>query len=329
MHLSDFDYALPKELIAQYPLKERDSARLMVLDRSKESIRQGVFRDIVKFLKKGDLFVLNDTKVLRSRLNGRRASGGKAEILLLNRKEGLSFGALIKPARIKIGETLTFGKGQIQAVVSSKNEVTFRVDKPDTVYSVGVMPLPPYIKRDCEELDNHYYQTVYARHEGAVAAPTAGLHFTDELMQKMQSCGIKFAYITLHVGYATFKPVKEEDITRHKMEPECFKIPQSTIEALKEAKKNNSRIFAVGTTSLRALESYASGNREGYTDLFIYPGYKFRTVDCLLTNFHLPRTTLFMLASAFCGREFVKRAYARAVEEKYRFYSYGDAMLII
>jgi S-adenosylmethionine:tRNA ribosyltransferase-isomerase len=339
MYLSDFDYNLPKELIAQYPLRERDSARLMVLDRKKQSIEHRVFRQITGYLKKGDLFVLNDTKVLRSRLKGRRSSGGKAELLLLNRIQGLSFRALIRPARIKIGETITFANGDIRGVISSKNEITFYVQKPEVIYHAGVMPLPPYIKRECEELDNRYYQTVYANEEGAVAAPTAGLHFTRELMREMESLGVKLASITLHIGYATFKPVKEEDISRHKMEPERFKVPQGVIEAVGEAKENKSRIFAVGTTSLRALESYSLGNKEGYTDLFIYPGYKFNLVDCLLTNFHLPRTTLLMLVSAFCaagasvsaagGLEFIKRAYDEAVKKRYRFYSYGDAMLII
>ncbi|MFH0762659.1 MAG: tRNA preQ1(34) S-adenosylmethionine ribosyltransferase-isomerase QueA [Candidatus Omnitrophota bacterium] len=329
MHLSDFDYNLPKELIAQYPLQVRDSARLMVLDRKSQSIEHRAFRDITGYLKKGDLFVLNDTKVLRSRLKGRRVSGGKVEVLLLNHKERLTFRALIKPARIKIGETISFGNDEISGLISAKNEITFHVEKPGSVYELGVMPLPPYIKREPEELDNQYYQTVYANHEGAIAAPTAGLHFTKELIQRMESAGIKFASLTLHVGYATFKPVKEEDITKHNMEPECFKIPQGVITALSQAEENKSRVFAVGTTSLRALESYSLGNKEGYTDLFIYPGYKFRLVSCLLTNFHLPRTTLFILACAFGGAEFIRRAYAEAVKKKYRFYSYGDAMLII
>lgn len=329
MRLSDFDYSLPKELIAQYPLEQRDGARLMVLERQEKSIRQAGFCDIAEFLKAGDLFVLNDTKVLPSRLKGRRASGGRAEVLLLSRKQGLTFRALIKPARIKTGETLAFAEGSLRAAVKGRNEISFSAEALDRVYAAGVMPLPPYIKRAPEELDERYYQTVYAKEEGAVAAPTAGLHFTTALMQSMQSRGIKFSPLTLHVGYGTFKPVKEEKISRHKMEPESFKIPQATIAAVREAKERGSRIFAVGTTSLRALESYSLGKGEGSTELFIYPGYKFRIVDCLLTNFHLPRTTLFMLVCAFAGTDFIKRAYAEAVAEKYRFYSYGDAMLII
>ena len=329
MKLSDFDYALPKELIAQHPLKERDAVRMLVLDRANHSIRHRTFKDITSCLHKGDLLILNDTKVLPARIIGRRVTGGKAEILLLNHKGGLVFGALLKPARLKENERIYFNGNDVHCIISAKNEVTFKAPDIDSVYRLGVMPLPPYIKREPQESDNIYYQTVYAKEKGAVAAPTAGLHFTCGLLDKLSSSGIDIAYITLHIGYATFRPVKSEDVTRHRMEPEYFKIPHCAIELIKKTKARNGRVIAVGTTSLRALEAYASsGASEGFTDLFIYPGYKFKAADCLLTNFHLPRTTLFMLVCAFAGEESVKKAYEEAVGERYRFYSYGDAMLI-
>ena len=213
--------------------------------------------------------------------------------------------------------------------MSAKNEITFNLKDVANIYKLGVMPLPPYIKREPQDLDNIYYQTVYAKKQGAIASPTAGLHFTEDLLKKIKLSGINIAYITLHVGIGTFQPVKIDNITQHKMEPEYFKISQKTIEAIEKAKKGNSRIIAVGTTSLRALETYAQGIKEGHTDLFIYPGYKFHIVDRLLTNFHLPKTTLFMLVCAFAGEKLVKKAYQEAINNKYRFYSYGDAMLII
>jgi len=329
LKLSDFDYNLPKELIAQYPLKERDSARLLVLGREKLTLEHRVFKDIPDYLREGDLIVLNDTKVLPSRLHGKRNSGGKVEVLLLNRKEGLTFSALIKPGRVKLGEKIIFNGGKSEGIISAKNEITFNLRDAASVYALGLMPLPPYIKRKPEDLDSIYYQTVYASQEGAIASPTAGLHFTEELIAGIKSRGINVAHITLHVGIGTFKPVKVDDITAHKMEPEYFRITDEVAELIKDTRAKNRRIIAVGTTSLRALEAFASGMKEGYTDLFIYPGYKFKLVDCLLTNFHLPRTTLLMLVSAFCGEKLAKKAYQEAVDNKYRFYSYGDAMLII
>jgi S-adenosylmethionine:tRNA ribosyltransferase-isomerase len=324
MKLTDFDYHLPKELIAQYPLAERDAARLLVLDRKKETLEHRVFRDILEYLKPEDLLVLNDTKVLPSRLKGKRRTGGKVELLLLKRKHGLTFSALVKPARVKIQEEIAFDG--IRAKVSAKNEVTFLAKGVAEIYAQGQMPLPPYIKREPEDSDSADYQTVYARRDGAIASPTAGLHFTEDLLQRIKSAGINISYLTLHVGYGTFKPVKIDEITRHKMEAEIFCIPDTTISALE---KRNGRIFAVGTTSCRALEAYAQGKKEGSTDLFIYPGYKFKIVDALITNFHLPRTTLFMLACAFAGQDLMKKAYQEAIEKKYRFYSYGDTMLIL
>jgi S-adenosylmethionine:tRNA ribosyltransferase-isomerase len=329
MKLSDFDYALPKELIAQYPLKERDAARLLVLNRHAGKIEHTVFRNITDYVSGDDLLVLNDTKVLPCRLKGRRLTGGKVEVLLLQRKTNLTFNALIKPSRIRVKEKIIFDGGKISGILNARNEITFLTPGIDAIYSQGLMPLPPYIKRDPEDLDNFYYQTVYAKEEGAIASPTAGLHFTKEIIEKMESQGVNVAYITLHVSYATFKPVKVEDITQHNMEPEYFKIPKETARMIEETRLKKRRIFAVGTTSCRTLETYTSGINEGYTDIFIYPGYRFKMVDCLLTNFHLPRTTLYMLVCAFAGKRLIKKAYQEAIDKKYRFYSYGDAMLII
>ena len=330
MKLSDFDYNLPKELIAQYPLKERDSARLMVLSRERGDINHTIFKDITEYLRKGDLIVLNNTKVLPSRLIGSRLTGGKVEILLLNKKDGMIFNALVKPNRIKLNEKIIFEGKKFYAVVSGKNEVTFYADNEEEIYKHGVMPLPPYIKRQALDEDNIYYQTVYASRNGSIASPTAGLHFTDELISNIKSRGINIAYVTLHVGLGTFKPVKADDISRHRMEPEYFCLPDDTIKFVQDTRLSGGRVVAVGTTSLRVLETYAlKGIKTGETDLFIYPGYKFKIADCILTNFHLPRSTLFMLTCAFAGEDFVKKAYQQAIKEKYRFYSYGDAMLII
>jgi S-adenosylmethionine:tRNA ribosyltransferase-isomerase len=329
MKLSDFDYHLPKELIAQYPLPERDSARLLVVDRACGKIEHKIFKDITGYFKKNDLLVLNDTKVRNCRLKGKRKSGGKVEVFLLKHKGGLVFEAMIKPARIKTGEKIIFPGSAITCALTSRNEVKFEARSEEEVYGLGVIPLPPYIKRDAEGQDAEYYQTVYARENGSVASPTAGLHFTPELLTRIQQDGADIAYVTLHVGHATFKPVSAEDITRHEMGLELFEVNGRAREALKRCQDNSGRIFAAGTTSCRTLETYALGKTEGATDLFIYPGYKFKLVNGLLTNFHLPKTTLFMLVCAFCGENLAKKAYAEAIKEKYRFYSYGDAMLVI
>ena len=329
LKLSDFDYKLPGELIAQYPLKERDACRLLILERRKGKIEHCLFKDIIGRLNKNDLLVLNDTKVLRSRLKGHRLSAGKVEVLLLNRINGSKFNALIKPSRLKLREKILFNGGKIVGEISAKNEITFNTKDLDSIYNLGVMPLPPYIKRDPQDLDNIYYQTVYAQKEGAVASPTAGLHFTNELIKRIELGGTNTAYITLHVGYPTFRPVKAEDITKHRMEPEYFNVPLDSIKLIEKTRKDKGRVVAVGTTSCRVLETLALGKNSGYTDLFIYPGYKFRMTNCLLTNFHLPRTTLFMLVCAFAGAELIKKAYQEAIDKKYRFYSYGDAMLIL
>ncbi len=329
LKLSDFDYYLPKELIAQHPLKERDASRLLVVNRAQKTIEHHAFRQVTNYFSRGDLLVLNDTKVLPSRLKAKRATGGKVEILLLNRVFGLTFKVLVKPARIRINEEIIFDDPNISARMTAQNEVTFTAKDVDAVYSLGRMPIPPYIKREPDDLDAQYYQTVYARKAGAVAAPTAGLHFSKELLRDINSNDVNIAYLTLHVGFATFRPVKTEDITKHQMDFESFEIGSDSLRLIEETRLKGNRIFAVGTTSTRALETYALGSQAGKTNLFIYPGYNFKIVDSLITNFHLPKTTLFMLVCAFAGKELIQRAYEEAVKAKYRFYSYGDAMLII
>ena len=260
---------------------------------------------------------------------GSRITGGKVDILLLERKSGLTFQALIKPGRLRIGEKIIFNGGKVFGIIENRNEVSFEAQTIEQIYNLGVMPLPPYIKRKAQDSDRMNYQTVYAAQDGAVAAPTAGLHFTKALLKDLQSKGIHTVYLTLHVGLGTFKPVTSLEVSKHKMEREYFLLPETTALALEEARSRKSRICAVGTTSCRATEAFAAGKKQGYTDLFIYPGYKFQIVNCLLTNFHLARTTLLMLVSAFAGEALIKKAYQEAIDRKYRFYSYGDAMLIL
>ncbi|MCM8795433.1 MAG: tRNA preQ1(34) S-adenosylmethionine ribosyltransferase-isomerase QueA [Candidatus Omnitrophica bacterium] len=333
MKLSDFDYVLPKELIAQQPLKQRDMARLLVIERAKNRIKHCIFKDISDYLAKDDLLVLNDTKVLPCRLEGRRKTGGKVEILLLRHNSRLKFDALIKPlCRLKLGEKISLKKGKFFVKITGRNEVSFdnQFKSINSIYQLGQIPLPPYIKREPNNLDKNYYQTVYAKKEGAVAAPTAGLHFTKRLLDKIKSKGINISYITLHISYSTFKPIKTEDITQHRMDKEYFSINEKTLRLIKKTHKKNGRIFCVGTSTCRALETFATRRKKGgWTDLFIYPGYKFNLVDGLVTNFHLPRSSLFLLVCAFAGEKLIKRAYQEAIERRYRFYSYGDAMLII
>lgn len=332
MKLSDFDYCLPKELIAQEPLEERDNSRLMVVSRKDGAIHHKAFRDILGYLEPGDVLALNDTKVIPARLSGvKKGTLGRVDVLLSNRLSSKRFQALIQPG-LKIGQEVLFDHGAVSAVLSEKGVLEFnREISLELLDKIGVMPLPPYIKRQPRDSDNLYYQTVYARAPGAIASPTAGRHFTPELMKDVEDKSVDIRYITLHVGTGTFKPVKCEDIEDHPMDSEEFSIPNETLNAVIKAKKEGRRIFSVGTTTTRALETVGKISDEGrqYTDLFIYPGYKFKVVDCLLTNFHLPKTTLFMLACAFAGRELIMRAYQEAVKERYRFYSYGDAMLII
>jgi len=330
MDLASFDYNLPKELIAQYPSERRDSSRLLVLHRKTKEIEHRVFKDIVEYFSKGDLVLLNDTKVVPARLFGKKETGGKVEALLLHKAREGEHEVLLKPARgSSVGTRLIFGDGRLTAEVSKiengRRFLRFECngDFEELLDSLGEMPLPPYIKRSNVALDNERYQTVYASKKGAIAAPTAGLHFTKPLLGQILKKGADIDYITLHVGYGTFKPVKCEDITGHKMEKEYFQIDNKVIEKINSLKQ---RIVAVGTTTCRALETLKA---KGWTDLFIYPPYEFKAVDALLTNFHLPRTTLLMLVSAFCGQELLLRAYKEAIDKKYRFYSYGDAMLIL
>ncbi|MFA5320812.1 MAG: tRNA preQ1(34) S-adenosylmethionine ribosyltransferase-isomerase QueA [Candidatus Omnitrophota bacterium] len=328
--LSDFDFELPPELVAQYPLRARDNARLLVLERKSGRVEHRLFSDLPDYMDKEDLLVLNDSRVVPARVNARRKSGGRAEIFLLERREGLIFRALLKPARLRMGEQLILSDSSIVCTITGKDEVSFSGCKMEDIYAAGSVPLPPYIKREPSEEDRLYYQTVFAREDGSVAAPTAGLHFTPQLLEKVSAAGAQLAYITLHIGYGTFKPVKCEDITRHNMEEESFWIGEDAALRIKEAAAAGKNICAVGTTSMRTLETYASGAaKEGKTGIFIYPGYNFRLVSRLVTNFHLPKTTLLMLVCAFAGTQMALDAYRQAVERKYRFYSYGDAMLII
>jgi len=361
MKLSDFDYNLPKELIAQYPVEKRDESRMLVLHRDSGRIEHRIFKDLIEYLNPGDMLVANNTKVVPARLIGRKATGGKVEILVLdsarmfsqsarsnsNGNRAEEYEVLVKPVRgCKVGSKLVFEKGKLKAVVARvENGRRFlkfdcNGDLKIMLDRLGQMPLPPYIKRDTVDSDAERYQTVYAVKDGAVAAPTAGLHFTKKLLEDISKKGIDVEYVTLHVGYGTFKPVKSEDIREHKMEKEYFEIDNNVIEKLN---KKNGRVIAVGTTSARVLESFYVYAGEGlkpspatgWTDLFIYPGYKFKAVDGLLTNFHLPKTTLLMLAAAFCGvgavsdRSLLFKVYEEAIKERYRFYSYGDAMLIV
>jgi len=353
MKLSDFDYSLPGELIAQYPAEKRDESRLLVLHKKTGTIEHKIFKDIEKYLNPGDMLVLNNTKVLPAQIIGRKETGGKVEALILglghrakSREQRDEYEALLKPARgCNVGNKIIFGGGELKAEVARiENGKRFlRFDCNGNLEKLldrlGEMPLPPYIKRKVTDSDTERYQTVYASKNGAVAAPTAGLHFTKSLLEDISKKRVDVEYVTLHVGYGTFKPVSVENIIEHKMEKEYFEIGNKVIEKLHN---RNGRIIAVGTTSARVLESVCMtcptsqvaqmGNLRswtGWTDLFIYPGYGFKAVDGLLTNFHLPKTTLLMLVAAFCGRELLFKAYEKAIKEKYRFYSYGDAMLII
>ncbi|MCX5680040.1 MAG: tRNA preQ1(34) S-adenosylmethionine ribosyltransferase-isomerase QueA [Candidatus Omnitrophica bacterium] len=340
MKLSDFDYVLPKELIAQEPLKERSKCRLMVLDRTKYTIEHKTFEDIVSYIRPEDLLVLNDTKVIPARLFGKRSTGGKVEIFLIEKKEP-TCEALVRPSgRIKEGEKITLESG-IEAEVLGWGEVGrfVRFDRPiDEVLEFGHVPLPPYINRLDVPEDKSSYQTVYADREGATASPTAGLHFTRELLVRIASCGARIEYVTLHTNYGTFAPVKTEEVENHKMHKESFELSVKTVDEIMKTKETGGKVFAVGTTSTRVLESCSTllktynlqlTAKSGDTDIFIYPGFKFKVVDHLITNFHLPKSTLMLLVSAFAGREFIFEAYRKAVEEKYRFFSYGDTMLIL
>ena len=332
MKLSEFDYTLPKELIAQYPIAQRDKCRLMVLDRETQTIAHKTFEDIIGYFNKGDLLVLNNTKVIPARLFGKRKSGGKVELFLLEKKNP-TCEALVRPAaRIKEGERIVLESGD-EVEVLGRGEagrfVKFTRPLDEILQEIGHVPLPPYIDRDDEESDKNNYQTVYGDKEGATACPTAGLHFTEELLNRAADNGVLVTYVTLHTNYGTFAPIKTDDVESHKMHREYFEFPAETAEAITKTKKAGGRVFAVGTTTTRVLEYCAGKASSGYTDMFIYPGYEFKIVDCMITNFHLPKSTLMLLVSAFAGKDFIFEAYRKAIGEKYRFFSYGDGMLIL
>ncbi|MFS0672925.1 tRNA preQ1(34) S-adenosylmethionine ribosyltransferase-isomerase QueA [Ornithinibacillus sp. 179-J 7C1 HS] len=342
MNIEDFDFDLPEELIAQTPLTERSASRLMVLNREKKEIDHKHFNNIKDYLRPGDCLVLNDTRVLPARLYGiKEDTGGKVEILLLKQLEGDSWEVLAKPAkRLKEGSILTFGEGKLRATCTDTLEHGGRIlqfDYEGIFYEVldelGEMPLPPYIKEQLPEKER--YQTVYAKEQGSAAAPTAGLHFTNELLEELKEMGVTITFITLHVGLGTFRPVSVDNIDEHKMHAEFYVMSKDTADTLTKIREQGGRIISVGTTSTRTLETIARDNNgqfvesSGWTDIFIYPGFEFKAIDGLITNFHLPKSTLIMLVSAFSDREFILKAYNTAVQEKYRFFSFGDAMLII
>ncbi|MGE4277162.1 MAG: tRNA preQ1(34) S-adenosylmethionine ribosyltransferase-isomerase QueA [Lawsonibacter sp.] len=339
MKTSDFDYHLPEELIAQTPLERRDTSRLMTLDKKTGRTGHCHFYDLPGFLKPGDCLVLNDSRVLPARLIGHRPTGGICEVLLLVDKGDGVWECLVRPGRkLKPGAQVIFGEGQLTATIEAEVEDGKRLVRfhyqgifLELLEQLGKMPLPPYIKEELS--DNERYQTVYSKVMGSAAAPTAGLHFTPELLQQIREMGVKVCYVTLHVGLGTFRPVKAEELQDHEMHAEFCIIPQKTADVINETKKNGGRVICVGTTSCRTVESFAAEDgtmteRSGWTNIFIYPGYKFKVLDALITNFHLPQSTLIMLVSALAGREHVLAAYEEAVKEGYRFFSFGDAMFI-
>ena len=340
MKTDDFDYYLPEELIAQTPIKKRDSSKLMILDKNTGEIKHEVFHNIIDYLHKGDVLVLNDTKVIPARLIGtKEVTNAVIEVLLLKDIGDNVWECLTKPAkRIKEGTIVSFGNGELKAKcvkVLEDGIRHFELIYNGILYEIldhlGSMPLPPYIKETLK--DNDRYQTVYAKNIGSAAAPTAGLHFTKELLKSIEEKGVKVCYVTLHVGLGTFRPVNVEDVSKHKMHSEYYVMTKETANILNEAKSNGKRIISVGTTSTRVLETIASKYNNfcecsGWTDIFIYPGYQFKAVNGLITNFHLPKSTLIMLVSALSSREIILNAYQEAVKEKYRFFSFGDAMFI-
>ena len=340
MKVSDFNYELPQELIAQVPIKDRSASRLMVLNRENKTIEDKIFKDILDYLKPGDCLVRNNTKVIPARLYGiKEETGVHIEFLLLKRIEGDIWEVMVHPGRrLKKGTKVTFGDGLLKAEIletmeGGNRKVKFEYDGifNEILDQIGLMPLPPYIKEKLD--DKSRYQTVYAKYEGSAAAPTAGLHFTEELLEKIKEKGVEIANVTLHVGIGTFRPVKVENIEEYDMHSEHYYIKHEDAEKINNTKKNGGRIIAVGTTSCRVLESVADEKgfvkeTEGDTSIFIYPGYKFKCIDCLITNFHLPESTLIMLVSALAGKDYIMKAYKHAVEEKYRFFSFGDAMFI-
>lgn len=340
MKVSDFNYNLPEELIAQVPLKKRDESKLMVLDKENETIEHKTFKDIIDYLKPGDCLVRNNTKVIPARIYGKKETGAHVEFLLLKNIEGDIWESIVRPGnKLHIGTNVIFGEGLLKAEIldimpGGTRKVKFYYNGifNEILDKIGLMPLPPYIHKELKEKDR--YQTVYAKYEGSAAAPTAGLHFTPELLEKIKEKGIEIANVTLHVGIGTFRPVKEENVEAHEMHSEHYYIKKEDCDKINKAKKQGKRVIAVGTTSCRVLESIADEEtgmvqpQEGDTQIFIYPGYKFKCIDGLITNFHLPQSTLLMLVSALAGREYMMNAYNEAVKQKYRFFSFGDAMFI-
>ena len=339
MKVSDFNYELPEELIAQHPYDKRDEARLMVLDRKTQIIEHKVFKDIIDYLEPSDCLVINNTKVLPARLLGKKDTGAKIEFLLLKRIEGDYWEVMVRPGnKLKPGTKVSFGDGILKAEIlevleGGNRKVKFEYNGifNEILDKIGLMPLPPYIKENLKDKDK--YQTVYAKYDGSAAAPTAGLHFTEELLDKIKEKGIEVANVTLHVGIGTFRPVKVENVEDHLMHSEHFYIKQEDADKINKAKETGHRVIAVGTTSCRVLESISDETgkvkaTEGDTSIFIYPGYKFKCLDCLITNFHLPESTLIMLVSSLAGRKFILKAYNEAVKERYLFFSFGDAMFI-
>ena len=342
MKVDLFDFHLPEVLIAQVPLKNRTDSRLMVLDKQTGEIKHEVFKDITKYLREGDCLVLNDTKVLPARLFGvKKDTGAKIEVLLLKQLEGDQWETLVKPAkRVKEGTEIVFGEGHLTAICTGTSDHGGRVldFKYEGIFyevldQLGEMPLPPYIKEQLDDRDR--YQTVYAREPGSAAAPTAGLHFTEPLLEEIKEMGVHITFITLHVGLGTFRPVSVDDVLEHDMHSEFYTVTDETARLLNKVRSKGGRIVTVGTTSTRTLETIASQNDgqftegSGWTSIFIYPGYDFKAIDGMITNFHLPKSTLIMLVSALAGRENILHAYNTAVEERYRFFSFGDAMFII
>ncbi|PLR78020.1 tRNA preQ1(34) S-adenosylmethionine ribosyltransferase-isomerase QueA [Bacillus sp. V3-13] len=342
MNVELFDFDLPDELIAQVPLKNRTDSRLMVLNKESGDITHDTFKNIGDYFKKGDCLVLNDTRVLPARLYGaKQDTGAKIEVLLLKQQDGDRWETLIKPAkRVKEGTKIDFGDGVLSAVCVGETEhggriLDFRYEGIfyEVLEALGEMPLPPYIKEQLDDRDR--YQTVFARERGSAAAPTAGLHFTEELLDELRSRGVHIAFITLHVGLGTFRPVSVENIHEHQMHTEFYQVSEGTARLLTDVRSKGGRIITVGTTSTRTLETIAAGHdgaftaESGWTDIFIYPGYQFKAIDGMITNFHLPKSTLIMLVSALAGRENVLNAYQIAVKERYRFFSFGDAMLLL
>lgn len=340
MRVEDFNFELPIELIAQHPLKERDQSRLLVVDKHSGELEHRKFHDILDYLKKGDVLVLNDTRVIPARLLGvKKETEGKIEFLLLNRKKLDTYECLAKPGkRARVGAKFTFGEGLLEAEVievldNGNRIVQFHYDGvfEEILDRLGEMPLPPYIKEKLE--DKERYQTVYSRSEGSAAAPTAGLHFTEKLLEEIRELGVEIAFLTLHVGLGTFRPVKVESVENHDMHSEFYSLDAHNAEIINNARRKGGRVISVGTTSTRTLETIADADGyvkedSGYTKIFIYPGYQFKCIDCLITNFHLPESTLIMLVSALAGKENIMNAYETAVQEKYRFFSFGDSMFI-